>query len=171
MKEQSDKQISRRRLLKLIATAGGAAAATTLLPGEWSRPVVEVGVLPAHAQVTEPIPTATPVPTPQLASITTCHAADNQGAPTVGPNSILETWADITGPILSGIQMRRTITVPGYPSDIVTGATDISGRFYPPDFDLGPYGLAGGEMVTVLWEFVNPTEGTGSCQNNVDIVG
>ena len=48
--ETPDKKISRRRLLKTLAAAGGAAAASTLLPGKWSRPKVEVGVLPAHAQ-------------------------------------------------------------------------------------------------------------------------
>jgi hypothetical protein len=53
MKENQPEQISRRRLLKALAAAGGAIAAS-LLPGEWAKPVVEVGVLPAHAQVTGP---------------------------------------------------------------------------------------------------------------------
>ena len=44
--------LSRRRLLQAIAAAGGAVTASTLLPGEWLKPVVEAGVLPAHAQVT-----------------------------------------------------------------------------------------------------------------------
>ena len=43
--------LGRRQLLKAIAATGGAVAASTLLPGEWAKPVVEVGVLPAHAQV------------------------------------------------------------------------------------------------------------------------
>ncbi len=51
MKENQPEQISRRRLLKALTAAGGAIAAS-LLPGEWAKPVVEVGVLPAHAQVT-----------------------------------------------------------------------------------------------------------------------
>ncbi len=42
--------LGRRQLLKAIAATGGAVAASTLLPGEWAKPVVEVGVLPAHAQ-------------------------------------------------------------------------------------------------------------------------
>jgi hypothetical protein len=53
MKENQPEQISRRRLLKALTAAGGALAAS-LLPGEWAKPVVEVGVLPAHAQVTGP---------------------------------------------------------------------------------------------------------------------
>jgi hypothetical protein len=43
--------LGRRQLLKAIAATGGAVAAASLLPGEWAKPVVEVGVLPAHAQV------------------------------------------------------------------------------------------------------------------------
>jgi hypothetical protein len=50
--ETSPKEtLGRRQLLKAIAATGGAVAASSLLPGEWAKPVVEVGVLPAHAQV------------------------------------------------------------------------------------------------------------------------
>lgn len=41
---------NRRRLLKALAVSGGAIAVTTIVPGEWVRPVIEVGSLPAHAQ-------------------------------------------------------------------------------------------------------------------------
>lgn len=47
----TEETLSRRRLLKAIAATGGAVAASTLLPGEWIKPVVEAGVLPVHAQV------------------------------------------------------------------------------------------------------------------------
>ncbi len=43
--------VGRRRLIKVIAATGGAAAASFLLPGKWFQPVIDVGVLPAHAQV------------------------------------------------------------------------------------------------------------------------
>ncbi len=43
--------LGRRRLLKALAAGGGAMAGAALLPGRWAKPVVEVGVLPAHAQV------------------------------------------------------------------------------------------------------------------------
>ena len=42
--------VSRRQLLKTLIATGGAIAASTLLPGEWTAPLIEVGVLPVHAQ-------------------------------------------------------------------------------------------------------------------------
>jgi hypothetical protein len=42
--------ISRRQLFKVIVAAAGAAALLTL-PNKWKTPVVEVGALPAHAQL------------------------------------------------------------------------------------------------------------------------
>lgn len=67
--ESTEKTISRRELLKAIAATGGAVTAAILLPGEWVKPVVEVGLLPAHAQVSPvPTPIRTPTPTPPLGS-------------------------------------------------------------------------------------------------------
>lgn len=47
----------RRQLLKLLAATGGSLALSTTLPVKWAEPVVEVGMLPAHAQASpaEPI--------------------------------------------------------------------------------------------------------------------
>jgi hypothetical protein len=42
--------LSRREVLKALATVGGAAAASALLPEKWVQPVVEAGIVPAHAQ-------------------------------------------------------------------------------------------------------------------------
>lgn len=41
--------VSRRQLLKALAATSGAVVAAQL-PTEWAKPVVEVGILPAHAQ-------------------------------------------------------------------------------------------------------------------------
>jgi hypothetical protein len=48
----SEETLGRRQLLKALAATTGAIAAASMLPGEWAKPVVEAGVLPAHAQVT-----------------------------------------------------------------------------------------------------------------------
>lgn len=51
-KDHSEALPSRRRLLKAIG--GGTAAGATLLPGRWSKPVVDAVLLPAHAQTSRP---------------------------------------------------------------------------------------------------------------------
>ncbi len=43
--------VRRRQLLKIIATTGGTLALSNSLPDKWAKPIVEVGVLPAHAQM------------------------------------------------------------------------------------------------------------------------
>ncbi len=42
--------VNRREALKALAAAGGALTAAAFLPGRWTKPLVESGVLPAHAQ-------------------------------------------------------------------------------------------------------------------------
>lgn len=54
----SRQELSRRQALKVISAAVGGAA-LSLLPKVWKTPIVEVGALPAHAQVSQ-LPTPTP---------------------------------------------------------------------------------------------------------------
>jgi hypothetical protein len=59
MKNKTSQPITRRRLLQAIVATSGAVAITTL-PSQWTKPIVDVGLLPAHAQgsaVTTPSPT------------------------------------------------------------------------------------------------------------------
>jgi len=42
--------LNRREALKTILAASGALVAAASLPGRWSKPLVEAGVVPAHAQ-------------------------------------------------------------------------------------------------------------------------
>ncbi len=173
-----EKTLGRRELLKALAAAGGAVTASSLLPGEWAKPVVEVGVLPAHAQISEgtaPAPTPAPTPTATrrpLLSITTCSTANSNGGP-IGASSTLVTFA-IISPTTGNIQLRRTMTRndvnPSVVIDVTTGLTNSSGTWNAPNFTLPGIGVGNGNL-TVLWEFVNPSDGTNTCQNNVDIVG
>jgi hypothetical protein len=54
MSQNDEVKMSRRRLLKLIAATGGAVAASGLVPAQWITPMVNVGTLPALAQVASP---------------------------------------------------------------------------------------------------------------------
>lgn len=44
------KKLNRREVIKTLAAGGGALAAAAFLPSKWSKPVIQAGVLPAHAQ-------------------------------------------------------------------------------------------------------------------------
>jgi hypothetical protein len=184
--------VSRRRLLKALAVAGGGVAATLLLPAKWLKPIVEVGVLPVHAQVSRPTSTPTstptptptstptPTPTPQPAAIIGCVTENASGAGgIIGPTDTIRTYA-IIAPVFSGRLLRRTITLdePGHPRngvvDMTTGYTNAAGIFEPANFDLNtlapPTISPGAGRLTILWGFVNPAEGTNTCTNDVDIV-
>ncbi len=47
---ETQETISRRHLLRVLAGSGGAVAAWSLLPGKWTRPVVEASMLPRNLQ-------------------------------------------------------------------------------------------------------------------------
>ncbi len=177
--EHEKRTLSRRDLLKALLASGGVAATSMLLPCEWTSPDVEVGVLPAHAQVS---PTATPhpTPTPVTGAIVGCYAMNAAGGGSIAPTSTLRTHADVMQPVdPSGITLRRTIILneSGHPQngtvDVTTGDTDADGRFSPPDFDLSTISSPispGNDRIRVHWEFVDPTDGTNDCQNNIDVV-
>ena len=47
--------LNRRELLRVLAASGCALGAAGFLPGKWTKPLVQSGVLPAHAQSTQPL--------------------------------------------------------------------------------------------------------------------
>jgi len=48
--------LSRRDAIKVLTAAGGAIAAAVFLQDKWTKPVIEAGVVPAHAQSSRTIP-------------------------------------------------------------------------------------------------------------------
>lgn len=52
----------RRGALKKLLAGGGVVVGSSALPSEWTKPVIESIVLPAHAGVSGPVTTATPPP-------------------------------------------------------------------------------------------------------------
>lgn len=55
--EKADPQ-GRRQAIKTVLAGGGIAATALALPKEWTKPIVESIVVPAHAQ-TSPVVTTT----------------------------------------------------------------------------------------------------------------
>ena len=50
-------KITRRELLKTVIAGSGGIVAAGFLPEKWLKPVVKSGVLPVHAQASQPTPT------------------------------------------------------------------------------------------------------------------
>ncbi len=168
--------ISRRQLLKALAATGGAVAASSLLPDEWSSPVVDVGTLPAHAQIS-----ATPTPLPAI--ITDCGMSNAAGGTEIYPTSTVERYAIIRTerPDIEEIPLIMTlevVRVQGGSEQLTecTGTATIlpandpnEATFRCPDYDLTPHGLAPGDTLVPLWTFQNTEDSTSSCSISVPV--
>lgn len=84
--------ISRRKALKILAAAAGTVTLTSVM-GQWMKPVLRVGVLPAHAQ-TSGLPSITPTATPTGTATST---------PTATPTSTATPTATATPQIIQGL--------------------------------------------------------------------
>ncbi len=159
-------KISRRDALKILTAATGAAALANL-PPKWSKPGVEVGVLPAHAQTSVLHVLQDPPPAELLDSPDACFDGQNVGLtavispPTAG---ILLQYA--LAYVVTGAGGSITAPVPptgtlptnasGQASLVVTVTPDSSG--------MGTEGT-----LTVVWSFVNPTDGANTVSQDVNI--
>ena len=155
----SETQLTRRQLLKILAALGGAVTASSLLPEKWSRPQVGAGALPAHAQSTLCIP-------PYEIDHCTIDVILNSGME-------LTTSAWIA-PACPGIQMALSIyirvEIDRQPErKPFTGLlTDSSGMASATiDFNLPP-GIA---SIYAKWSFLDPADGSDTCTTDVINIG
>jgi hypothetical protein len=164
----SAQKLSRREALKLLAAATGAAALSTL-PPTWSKPDLQIGVLPAHAQ------------TSLLHILSTFFFPEevDPGRSYCYDGMIVRFTAIITPPT-TGILLQYSLTynVTGAPGSITspspatgTVATDASGRAsidvtVLPDSPF--FGTEG--TLTVVWSFVNPADGTNTASQDYDVL-
>ena len=153
MEETSQKKISRRDAMKFLAAAVGAATVANL-PPKWSKPGLEAGVLPAHAQTS-------------ILHDLTCDA-DSDIIVNVEQSPVTVTSGVTIAPQTQGILMRYTIVHSSSFGSISspiplsgTSPTDTNGRATIDvtyvDFDFG-------DFFTVTWSFENASDGTGTCQ-------
>jgi len=163
MTNQSQKKLSRRDAIKLLGAAAGATMLANL-PSKWSTPELTSGVLPAHAQTSI-----------TGLTILDCELTVNRDG----------TWSSTPhiGPVPQSIAMRFTLTFvnmwftsnnpgPQIPNPFVgTWNTDLNGDVLYVNSSNGAAGLdtlvndpnANNGSFTVLWQFNDPSQGSGSC--------
>jgi hypothetical protein len=159
-KNKPSQGISRRQLLKALTATGGAIAASSLLPKKWSGPAMDVGVLPAHAQISE------------IITFYECLARDIEtGEGIAYAFGVLETWTYIT-PIHTDILLKRTLRRNAVDGAILletTGYADAAGLFHPADITVADIDdtLTDGDSIYILWEVAEPGYESNSCINTL----
>ncbi len=157
MSNQKPTKLSRRDTIKILAAAAGAGALANL-PGKWTKPGMDFGVLPAHAQTSVVIHTLqagadapiaininqTPITinstvqlTPATPGITMRYSIDLQETNTTIRPSGIDLPNPLTGTVLTNAEG--------------TGIIPITYS------NLGP-----SATLTVTWSFDNPSDGTGT---------
>jgi hypothetical protein len=115
--ERPERTVGRRQLLKVLIAAGGTVTTSAVLSNRWIRPIVEVGVLPAHAQVTY-----TPTPTPTFRNICYTPTASSTPTPTPTPRCYTPTPTTTTpSPITQESRrslLERLLAEERFPPDI-----------------------------------------------------
>jgi hypothetical protein len=146
MGNKPSKEISRRDAIKILAAVAGAATLVNL-PDKWTKPGMEVGVLPAHAQTS-------------VASIACGVDAD------ISPASSLDTVTSSVTiiPARAGVQMHFNAVCSNvlnldFPQsgDVATNALGVA------TVALTVGCIVAGETIQATWSFVNPADGIGNC--------
>ncbi len=164
--------LSRREALRAVAAATGAIALANL-PEQWISPVIETGVLPAHAQ-TSPQPPAAPTETPTAAPTATptatapllpfraaCDPAPSPVQAGVPTNVKVIFTGDVP---VDGTQMVLTFS-PGIITPVTATATN--GQY---NFDFTPPANSAGQTISYRADFTASTVTTRS-GNTVDVSG
>ena len=150
MDDTSTKKISRRDAMKILAVVAGASALASV-PSKWTKPGLDIGVLPVHAATS--------------GGHTLAAGASDPAANFCWP---LISTATIS-PVATGILMHYAITTGGIVSVTIPAAlsgtvpTDASGvASLSISVNITPGAFNAGDTVTVTWSFQNTSDGTGS---------
>lgn len=166
----SEKKLSRRDAIKLLGAVTGATVLANL-PSKWSTPELVSGILPAHAQTSSLLGLSilscnfigeylipwssnlvvSPLPIPNIPiemkfTFTFVRTHFWSGSDPQSPNPYIGTWTldNATGTVLNFNSSNTAL--PG-PLAADSGASD--------------------GIVTILWEFLNPSHGSGSCSRTI----
>jgi hypothetical protein len=145
MNDKSQLKVSRRDAVKILAAAVGATALANL-PGKWTKPSLNVGILPAHA----------------LTSSHTLTAGADQIVDFCFPTPLVSTVT--ISPADPGILMKYTII----PDPNITISSPLTGTALTNSSGVASVTFTAvtsavfAVTVGVEWEFANPSDGTGS---------
>jgi len=159
MTDQANKKLSRRDAMKILAASAGAIALANL-PSQWSKPGLEVGVLPVHAQTSvipePPEPHTLPADGIQIEGF--CYPTDMINSVTISP-------AD------AGILLNYSISTTGGTVNITAPAalngsvmTDATGT---ASLTITADDITGMGTIVIVWSFANSSEGTGSSSQTI----
>jgi hypothetical protein len=155
MSDKPSKEVSRRDAMKILAAVAGAAALANL-PSKWSTPELATGVLPAHAQTSNPL------------TVYTLAAAPND--PQANFCQELPSIARIT-PIAAGIMLNYVITTNSAPlavgPGIIITSPPLTGTVPTDAFGeaqltiiVDQFSFLADDTITVTWSFANASDGT-----------
>jgi hypothetical protein len=153
--------LGRREALEALAAVGSAVAASVLLPEKWIKPVVEAGVLPAHAQASVCAP-----------PFTFDQCVDGYAAwstePSPVPRLVIDSMAYINTRC-EGVPLKLTFIIQNsagqtiYASDPKVYLTSNHG-FAEAIIYISSNQIAGVPyLVIVNWEFINSNYGQTHC--------
>ena len=174
-KNQTEQGISRRQLLKAIAATSGIVAASALLPEKWSSPELEVGVLPAHAQISEILPVT-------IVSCSMANIIDEVTLiytnSTIELSCVIRTERSDIEEIPMVVTLSTTPTEDGTQTEVetLTGTPTVLPSNLPNEatfqttVDLTPYEIPGGYWLFADWTFQNPDDSTDACGRQSEIV-
>ena len=160
MTDQVNKKLSRRDAMKILAASAGAIALANL-PSQWSKPGLEVGVLPVHAQ-TSVTPELHTLPADGVQIEGFCYPTDITNSVTISP-------AD------AGILLNYSISTTGGTVNITAPAalngsvmTDATGT---ASLTITADDITGMGTIVIVWTFANSSYGTGSSTQTIEAQG
>ncbi|MGE0704364.1 MAG: hypothetical protein AB7F99_14100 [Vicinamibacterales bacterium] len=154
---------ARRRLLLTLAATGGAFASANVLPREWTRPIIDTIVVPAHAQASGPV-VGLFTTTGQLASIFDLLVAPVHAAPIplgniVVGNAVFDAAWDLVAEGYSICVSGTLLTTNNAISFVTSGNGARKGNFLQ-DFSIDTAPLSEGHVDGTILLFNQTVDGS-----------
>ena len=146
--------------MKILAASAGAIALANL-PSQWSKPGLEAGVLPVHAQTSvTPEPHTLPADGSQTASF--CQPADLTSSVAITPDD-------------AGIALNYSISTTDGPVTITAPAA-LTGTVLTDSDGVASLTITAADMsgtgtIIVVWSFANSSDGTGTSTQTINHMG